>query len=259
MPPLQGAVKDLRSQVAREACLTVAYIAAQFGLKTESFIEPMLPTLFSLLVANAKIVSVTGVSTLCLIYECVQSWRLLPPLSTHISSKSKEVRRAVSLVLKIVFDSWPATTIQRQATVVTGVMTKALKDADAETRQSAREAFPSFTKVFPANAKAIFDSLEPHQQKQIHTNKPPEAPAREEPPTKPPFLSQAVTRPSVSETNSSSQSKENVLIKKTSIPVLTSRPSPTRNATPATQGRSASAIDIQAASRAVQRTFSTVK
>lgn len=167
MPPLQAAVKDLRSQVSREACLTVAFLASQLGGKTDSFLEPMLPTLFTLLVANAKIVSTTGLSTLCLIYETVPSWRLLPPLQIHINSKSKEVRRAVCMLMKIVLDTWKVSTIQRQSSVVAEVMAKGLRDADPEARQTAREAFPTFAKMFPSSAKTTYDALDSHQQRQI--------------------------------------------------------------------------------------------
>jgi len=184
MVPLQSAVKDLRSQVGREACLTVAYLAFQLGVKADTFVEPMLPTLFTLLVANAKIVSVTGASTLCLVYEFVPSFRLLPPLQGQMMSKSKEVRRAACSVLKIILETWPLVQIQKNTNVVSEVMKKGLTDADADTRQTARETFPTFQKVFPGNAKAILDSLEPLQQRQLQASLSAQ-PTRQTQPTKP--------------------------------------------------------------------------
>ena len=115
-PPLQAAVKDLRSQICREACLTVAYLAVQLGIKAEFIVEILTPTLFSLLVANAKVVTITGSATISLVYEHVPSWRLIPPLTVQMNqSKSKEIRRAVCSVLKIILTNWPQTTMQRQA------------------------------------------------------------------------------------------------------------------------------------------------
>jgi CLIP-associating protein 1/2 len=125
-PPLQSAVKDLRSQLGREACISVAHIAEQLGLRAEFLFEPMLPALFSLLVANAKVVSITGSATLILVYESIPSWRLLPPLQSQMLSKSKEVRRAVCSCIKIVLHQWPPPTIQKHAHIINDVMKKVL-------------------------------------------------------------------------------------------------------------------------------------
>jgi CLIP-associating protein 1/2 len=167
LPPLQGAVKDLRSQVGREACLTVAYLTSQLGVKADFFVEPLLGTLFTLLVANAKIVSLTGGSTLSLIYEFVPSFRLLPPLLTQMGSKSKEVRRAVCSVLGLIFQTWPLPQLSKHASLMGEVLRKGLTDADAEARLSAREAFPSFQRAFPPLALSILDTLDPLQKRQL--------------------------------------------------------------------------------------------
>lgn len=124
MPPMQSAVKDLRSQVCREACVTVAHIAQQLGVKSEYFVEPMMGNLFTLLVANAKVVSITGCSTLLVIYESVPTHRLLPPLQTQMQSKSKDIRRAVCSVMKVVFQNWPTAIIQKQTIIVNEIMKK---------------------------------------------------------------------------------------------------------------------------------------
>lgn len=123
-PPLQAAVKDLRSQLGREACITVAHLAQQLGTKAEFLVEPMLPTLFTLLVANAKVVSITGSATITVVYESIPSWRLLPPLQTQMASKSKEVRRAICSCMKIVLHQWPPPTIQKHAHIIHEVMKK---------------------------------------------------------------------------------------------------------------------------------------
>lgn len=124
MPPLQAAVKDLRSQLGREACITVAHVAQQLGLKAEFLIEPMLPALFSLLVANAKIVSIMGAATILLVYECIPSFRMLPPLQVQMQSKSKEVRRAACSCVRTVLLQWPPPTIQKHANVIYEVLKK---------------------------------------------------------------------------------------------------------------------------------------
>lgn len=53
--PLQGSVKDLRSQVVREACITVAFLAQNLGLKFERPAELLLGTLINLIQNSAKV------------------------------------------------------------------------------------------------------------------------------------------------------------------------------------------------------------
>lgn len=163
----QVAVKDLRSQLAREACVTVSYIAYQLNLKAECFVEPLIPTLFSLLVANAKIVSTTSLATIYLVYENVPAWRLAPPLQAQMSSKSKEIRRAACGVLKIIFNNWPASSIQRQSTQIIDILKKGLADADLEARNSTKEAFCIFQSKFSQLAASVLDSLDNQQKRQL--------------------------------------------------------------------------------------------
>lgn len=106
----------------------MAHIAEQLGTKAEFLIEPMLPALFSLLVANAKVVSIMGSSTILLVFESIPSWRLLPPIQSQMLSKSKEVRRAVCSCIRIVLHQWPPPTIQRHAHIINDIMKKVYTD-----------------------------------------------------------------------------------------------------------------------------------
>ncbi|KAJ9591272.1 hypothetical protein L9F63_002175, partial [Diploptera punctata] len=52
--PFQTSVKDLRSQVVREACYTIAYISEQLGHKADHFAEQLLNSLINLIQNSAK-------------------------------------------------------------------------------------------------------------------------------------------------------------------------------------------------------------
>lgn len=54
--PLQTSVKDLRSQVVREACITIAFLAKNLGLKFERPAELLLNTLINLIQNSAKVI-----------------------------------------------------------------------------------------------------------------------------------------------------------------------------------------------------------
>ena len=53
--PLENCVKDLRSQVVRETCVTVAYLAHELQYKVESFLLHLLPFLMKLIQNNSMV------------------------------------------------------------------------------------------------------------------------------------------------------------------------------------------------------------
>lgn len=53
--PLQASLKDLRSQVVREACITVAFLAQNLGSKFDRPAELLLPCLINLIQNSAKV------------------------------------------------------------------------------------------------------------------------------------------------------------------------------------------------------------
>ena len=52
---LQVSVKDLRSQVVREACITVAYMSQLFSHKADRFVENLLQSIVNLIPNSAKV------------------------------------------------------------------------------------------------------------------------------------------------------------------------------------------------------------
>jgi CLIP-associating protein 1/2 len=53
--PFQASVRDLRSQVVREACVTIAYLAQELRNKFDHFAESLLPPLINLIPNSAKV------------------------------------------------------------------------------------------------------------------------------------------------------------------------------------------------------------
>ena len=58
--PLNSSLKDLRSQVVREACVTISCLAVTLGSDFASFSEFMLPTLMTLLPNSAKVMATSA-------------------------------------------------------------------------------------------------------------------------------------------------------------------------------------------------------
>lgn len=53
--PLQGTIKDLRSQVVREACVTISYLSQILGNKFDKTAEVLLQHLINLIQNSAKV------------------------------------------------------------------------------------------------------------------------------------------------------------------------------------------------------------
>lgn len=53
--PLQGTLKDLRSQVVREACITIAFLSQTLGSKFDHASECLLNSLINLIQNSAKV------------------------------------------------------------------------------------------------------------------------------------------------------------------------------------------------------------
>ena len=58
--PMQESFKDLRSQVVREACITLSCIAVHLRVELSQFAEQMLPCLIALLPNSAKVMSTSA-------------------------------------------------------------------------------------------------------------------------------------------------------------------------------------------------------
>lgn len=53
--PLQTTLKDLRSQVVREACITIAFLSQTLGIKFDHAAECLLTPLINLIQNSAKV------------------------------------------------------------------------------------------------------------------------------------------------------------------------------------------------------------
>jgi CLIP-associating protein 1/2 len=92
---LVATVKDLRSQVVREACITLAYMSIRLTNRFERTAEGVIPALINLIQNSAKIMSTSGVIGLRYVVMNTQSSKLVPLILSGSESKSKEIRRLI--------------------------------------------------------------------------------------------------------------------------------------------------------------------
>ncbi len=91
--PLVTTVKDLRSQIVREACITLAFMSVRLTHRFERTAEGVLPAMLYLIQNSAKVISTSGAVAMRYVVTNTPSSKLVPLILTGIESKSKEIRR----------------------------------------------------------------------------------------------------------------------------------------------------------------------
>uniref|UniRef100_A0A2A4K084 TOG domain-containing protein n=1 Tax=Heliothis virescens TaxID=7102 RepID=A0A2A4K084_HELVI len=166
--PFLVVIKDLRSQVVREACITIAHMAKVLRNKIDQFSLYILQELINLIQNAAKVVSSAGTVCVRYIVSYVHSPRLLPVIVTNLTTnKSKEIRSTLSEVLVLMLEKWPAQTIEKQQAAVRDAIRRACVDADSTCRTYGRRAYAAYKRHFPEDAEQLFARLDSAAQKQI--------------------------------------------------------------------------------------------
>nr|XP_032525396.1 CLIP-associating protein isoform X1 [Danaus plexippus plexippus]XP_032525397.1 CLIP-associating protein isoform X1 [Danaus plexippus plexippus]XP_032525398.1 CLIP-associating protein isoform X1 [Danaus plexippus plexippus]XP_032525399.1 CLIP-associating protein isoform X1 [Danaus plexippus plexippus]XP_032525400.1 CLIP-associating protein isoform X1 [Danaus plexippus plexippus] len=170
--PFLVVIKDLRSQVVREACITIAYMAKVLRNKLDQFSLYILQELINLIQNAAKVVSSAGTVCVRYIVQHVPAPRLLPVLVTNLTThKSKEIRATLSEVLLLLLRSWPRPALDRHQAAIADAIRKACADADSTARNNGRKAFWSYKSQFPEQAEALFSRMDVAAQKQLERDK----------------------------------------------------------------------------------------
>lgn len=165
--PFQTSVKDLRSQVVREACISIAYLSQRIGNKCDRFAEALLPTLINLIQNSAKIMSSSAVVAIRFIIQHTHASRLTPIITYNISSKSKEIRKACCEFLDQLLHTWPPHTLEKHVGALQEAIKKGISDADPEARALARKAFWGFADKFKAESDYLLSSLDSNKQRML--------------------------------------------------------------------------------------------
>uniref|UniRef100_A0A673CCL9 Cytoplasmic linker associated protein 2 n=1 Tax=Sphaeramia orbicularis TaxID=375764 RepID=A0A673CCL9_9TELE len=161
--------KDLRSQVVREACITVAHLSSVLGNKFDHGAEAIVPVLFNLIPNCAKVMATSGVSAIRIIIRHTHVPRLIPLITSNCTSKSVAVRRRCYDFLDLLLQEWQTHSLERHTAVLVESIKKGIRDADSEARVEARKAYWGLRNHFPAEADALYNSLESSYQRTLQS------------------------------------------------------------------------------------------
>ncbi|XP_068584774.1 CLIP-associating protein 2 isoform X22 [Cebidichthys violaceus] len=161
--------KDLRSQVVREACITVAYLSSVLGNKFDHGAEAIVPVLFNLIPNCAKVMATSGMLAIRIIIRHTHVPRLIPLITSNCTSKSVAVRRRCYDFLDLLLQEWQTHSLERHTAVLVESIKKGIRDADSEARVEARKAYWGLRNHFPAETDALYNSLEPSYQRTLQS------------------------------------------------------------------------------------------
>ncbi|KAJ8386451.1 hypothetical protein AAFF_G00170480 [Aldrovandia affinis] len=178
--------KDLRSQVVREACITVAHISTILGNKFDHGAEAILPILFNLIPNCAKVMATSGVSAIRFIIRHTHVPRLIPLITSNCTCKSVAVRRRCYDFLDLLLQEWQTHSLERHtAVLVDSIKKRKFKmigalwlcgsvgsqkvKSSSDIGGSVALTYWGLRNHFPAEADALYNSLEPSYQRNLQS------------------------------------------------------------------------------------------
>ncbi|XP_063953381.1 CLIP-associating protein 2-like isoform X15 [Lytechinus pictus] len=236
-------VKDLRSQVLREACITLAFLSIRLRRQFDHAVEVVLPHLFSLIQNSAKVMATSSIVAIDIVIRHTHSPRLIPIMKSNATSKSTAIRKQTFTYINTILNVWDTHALERHASLLSEVIHKGIEDADSEARAISRKAFWKFSEHFKSHADKMFNNLDASKQKMLQGE-----------------LSQASSctsldgRPlSRSSTASSHENLRTASLPRRSVASRASRTSDSSDKPALLNQRSSSEINLAAASRARSR------
>uniref|UniRef100_A0A8C2HH59 Cytoplasmic linker associated protein 1 n=1 Tax=Cyprinus carpio TaxID=7962 RepID=A0A8C2HH59_CYPCA len=152
--PLKLSTKDLRSQVVREACITLGHLSSVLGNRFDHGAENIMPTLLNLVPNSAKVMATSGMAAIRLII------REMFPLT---------YRRCYDF-LDLLLQEWQTNSLERHVPVLMETIKKGVHDADSEARSIARKCYWGFHAHFSKEAELLFQALELTYQKALQSH-----------------------------------------------------------------------------------------
>jgi CLIP-associating protein 1/2 len=182
-------LKELRSQVIREACITLAYMSKTLRNKLDHFIAYIFQEMINLIQNSAKVISSAGTLALKYVIRFVHVPKLIPIVTSNLmQSKSKDIRSNLCELLIFIFEEWPTKALEKNQLLLRDCLKKGISDADAEARRHSRRcdddleyffdeslililfflrSYWSFRKHFPDLADQLYGSFDIATQRQV--------------------------------------------------------------------------------------------
>lgn len=167
---LDLSVKDLRSQILREAAITCSFLFERYGNDVHQIAERCLPTAFSQMSVSTKIMSTCGSTLALFLVQYVQTKQIFTCLTSYATSKDKNQRRQLCVLLEVVIEHWNEKLKKTILPQIIELIKTSISDADPETRTAGRKTFNKLDAIHTEEADKLFASVDANKQKMLRTS-----------------------------------------------------------------------------------------
>lgn len=132
-------LKELRSQVIREACITLAYMCKTIKNKLDGFCVYIFQELINLIQNSAKVISSSSIIALKYVMKYTHAPKLIPIITQNMmQSKSKDIRSTLCDMMYCVFEEWSTKALEKFSVNLKEALKKGIHDADSIARKRSR-------------------------------------------------------------------------------------------------------------------------
>jgi len=160
-------MKELRSSLCREYCITVAVIALKLERDFFRQVNSLFKSLMNLAQSSTKIMSSSAVVAAEYIAEHVRAPKLVSTIATEMTSKASAIRRTIFQMCNIILNTWPIDILTQQIMILMEMVKAGCTDADVQCRQYGRDAYFVLAEKFNKEARIVFESLDPKRQRML--------------------------------------------------------------------------------------------
>ncbi|CAB3402319.1 unnamed protein product [Caenorhabditis bovis] len=164
---LEMSVKDLRSQVLREAAITCSFIVEKFGNDAHAIGETVFNAAMAQTAVSTKIMATSGATLSLFVAQYIQTKQIFTAIASYSTSKDKNLRRQVAHLIETVVAHWSDQRKNPFMRQICELIKAAINDADSETRIAGRKAFAKLDELHPTEAEKVFQSVDASKQKML--------------------------------------------------------------------------------------------
>ena len=168
---LARGITDLRSQVCKETCLTVAKFSEVLGTKFEPVTKAILPALYGQSIINVKVIKESALHALNHVIRTCQAYRMMNLVDDVKTHKAVAMRRAGFGALLTLLHEWENDVVKKQVSMISEMLLVGMNDADSIVRQVARTGYWVFESSFPTAAATVMSRLDPSKVKILNKEK----------------------------------------------------------------------------------------
>lgn len=132
-------LKELRSQVIREACITLAYMSKTLKNRLDTFCIYIFQELINLIQNSAKIISSASTIAAQYVIRFTHAPKLIPIMTQNLlQSKSKDIRSSLCELMYFLLEEWPTKSLEKFSVNLKEAVKKGIADADSTARKHSR-------------------------------------------------------------------------------------------------------------------------